>query len=77
MFDSLAGELVPYDQAYESGFEDMRRRIPNLERIRQLIGYKPTKTLDQMLRTIIETEAQKTKKPPKARFELRSTLRPV
>jgi UDP-glucose 4-epimerase len=41
--------LIPYDQAYESGFEDMSRRIPDLSRIRHLIGYRPTKTLDEIL----------------------------
>ena len=42
-------QLVPYHEAYESGFEDMPRRIPDLRRIRRLIGYKPTKSLDEML----------------------------
>jgi len=32
---------IPYDQAYEEGFEDMLRRVPDLTRIHQLIGYKP------------------------------------
>ncbi len=41
--------LIPYDQAYESGFEDMSRRVPDLSRIRHLIGYRPTKTLDEIL----------------------------
>jgi|SRR5579863_772777 len=45
--------MIPYDQAYESGFEDMHRRIPNLARIRQIIGYRPTKTLNQMLESIV------------------------
>jgi UDP-glucose 4-epimerase len=44
--------LIPYHEAYESGFEDMSRRIPNLSRIRQLIGYRPTKTLDEILLAI-------------------------
>jgi UDP-glucose 4-epimerase len=44
--------LLPYDQAYEAGFEDMPRRIPDLRRIRQLIGYSQTKTLDDMLAAI-------------------------
>jgi UDP-glucose 4-epimerase len=44
--------LIPYHEAYESGFEDMPRRIPNLSRIRQLIGYRPTKTLDEILLAI-------------------------
>ncbi len=45
-------ELIPYHLAYESGFEDMSRRIPDLSRIRNLIAYRPTKTLDEMLLAI-------------------------
>jgi len=45
---------VPYDQAYESGFEDMPRRVPDLGRIRDLIGYRPRVSLDEILRLVIE-----------------------
>jgi UDP-glucose 4-epimerase len=45
--------VVPYDQAYEEGFEDMRRRMPDITRINQLIGWKPEKTLDQTLDEVI------------------------
>jgi UDP-glucose 4-epimerase len=45
---------VPYDQAYESGFEDMPRRIPELSKIRDLIGYEPRVSLDEILRLVIE-----------------------
>jgi UDP-glucose 4-epimerase len=45
--------FVPYDQAYESGFEDMQRRLPDLTKIREFIGYRPTLSLDQMLERII------------------------
>lgn len=43
---------IPYDKAYEEGFEDMPRRVPDLRRIRTLIGYKPSKSLDEMLEAI-------------------------
>jgi len=46
--------LVPYDQAYEEGFEDMPRRVPSLERIREAIGYVPKSTLDAILRRVID-----------------------
>lgn len=46
--------LVPYSDAYEEGFEDMLRRIPDITRIHNLIGYRPTKTLDQILDRVIE-----------------------
>ncbi len=45
--------LVPYDQAYESGFEDMPRRLPDLTKINRLIGYQPTVDLDEILRRVI------------------------
>ena len=45
--------LVPYDRAYEEGFEDMRRRIPDLSRIRALIGYEPTMDLKNILNEVI------------------------
>jgi UDP-glucose 4-epimerase len=46
-----ASEIVtiPYDQAYESGFEDMPRRVPDLTRIRALIGYEPRVQLDEII----------------------------
>ena len=46
--------LVPYDQAYEAGFEDMSRRAPDLGRIREAIGWEPWITLETTLRDIIE-----------------------
>jgi UDP-glucose 4-epimerase len=45
---------IPYDQAYESGFEDMPRRVPDLTKIRALIGYEPRVSLDEILRLVIE-----------------------
>jgi UDP-glucose 4-epimerase len=40
---------IPYDQAYESGFEDMPRRVPDLTKIRALIGYEPRVVLDEVI----------------------------
>jgi len=48
--------LVPYDQAYEAGFEDMPRRVPDLTRIAGLVGYAPTLDLDGILATVIEDQ---------------------
>ena len=47
-------KLVPYDEAYESGFEDMPRRVPDLTRIEGLIGYKATLQLDEILTQVID-----------------------
>ena len=45
--------FVPYEQAFEAGFEDMRRRVPSIAKIRQCIGWEPKYTLDETLRDVI------------------------
>jgi UDP-glucose 4-epimerase len=45
---------VPYDEAYEAGFEDMPRRVPDIGKIAALIGYQPRVDLDETLRRVIE-----------------------
>jgi UDP-glucose 4-epimerase len=45
--------FVPYDEAYEEGFEDMPRRVPDTSKISQLVGFKPEMTLDGILETVI------------------------
>ncbi len=47
-------EFVPYAVAYGRPIEDMMRRVPNTQRIRQLIGWQPKTNLDQTLRIIVE-----------------------
>ena len=44
---------IPYDQAYEAGFEDMPRRVPDIAKIRALVGYEPTVELDEILTRVI------------------------
>jgi UDP-glucose 4-epimerase len=46
-------KIVPYDQAYEAGFEDMPRRVPDLGKIRALTGYQPKVELDEILDRVI------------------------
>jgi UDP-glucose 4-epimerase len=46
--------LVPYDQAYEAGFEDMPRRVPDIRKIAALIGYQPQVDLEEILDRVIE-----------------------
>jgi UDP-glucose 4-epimerase len=46
--------FVPYDEAYEEGFEDMMRRVPNISKVRELIGYSPKIGLDGILDSIVE-----------------------
>jgi UDP-glucose 4-epimerase len=48
--------LIPYDQAYEAGFEDMPRRVPDLGKINAAVGYAPTVDLDEILTRVIAHE---------------------
>jgi UDP-glucose 4-epimerase len=45
---------IPYDQAYEAGFEDMPRRVPDLGKINKLIGYTPKVKLDEIIDRVVE-----------------------
>jgi UDP-glucose 4-epimerase len=47
-------ELVPYDRAYEEGFEDMLRRVPDTSKLRALTGYEPRVQLDEILDRVID-----------------------
>jgi UDP-glucose 4-epimerase len=53
---------VPYEEAYAPGFEDMRRRVPDLTKVHALIGYEPQYTLDDTLRRVISFEREQMKK---------------
>jgi UDP-glucose 4-epimerase len=44
---------VPYSQAYEEGFEDMPRRVPDISKVAALVGFQPRKTLDEILQSVI------------------------
>ena len=46
--------FVPYDEAYEEGFEDMPRRIPDISKVNKLVAFKPEKRLDEILEVVIE-----------------------
>lgn len=56
---------VPYDEAYAPGFEDMRRRVPDLEKIHQLIDYEPHYSLDETIRRVILFEREQIVKQSK------------
>ena len=53
-----SSEIVfqPYEEVYEAGFEDMPRRLPNISKIQQLVGYQPTRNLMEMLGAVIAYE---------------------
>ena len=46
--------FVPYDEAYEEGFEDMPRRIPDISKVNRLVGFRPEMNLEGILRTVID-----------------------
>lgn len=46
--------FVPYNEAYEEGFEDMPRRVPDITKINNLVGFRPTMTLDGILQSVID-----------------------
>ncbi|MBX3293932.1 MAG: GDP-mannose 4,6-dehydratase [Acidobacteria bacterium] len=45
---------ISYDEVYGEGFEDMQRRVPSLEKAGRLLGYKPTRTLDDIINDVAE-----------------------
>jgi UDP-glucose 4-epimerase len=66
---------IPYDEAYPPGFEDMQRRVPDLTRVGSLLGFRPTRTLDDILTDVIEelrrkSEAKARKAPLVAEMPL-------
>ena len=47
---------IPYDVAYEVGFEDMERRVPDITKIRDAVGWEPTLTLEQTISDVLAFE---------------------
>jgi UDP-glucose 4-epimerase len=45
--------FVPYDEAYEEGFEDMPRRVPDISKVNALVGFRPEMSLDGILQSVI------------------------
>ena len=45
-------QFIPYEEAYGEGFEDMQRRVPSLEKAKRLIGYQPTRSLDDIINDV-------------------------
>jgi UDP-glucose 4-epimerase len=54
-------QFIPYEEAYGEGFEDMRRRVPSLEKARRLIGYQPTRTLEDIINDVADQFRQELK----------------
>lgn len=56
-------QRIPYEQVYGSSFEDMRRRVPDLTKIRKFVGYRPQVSLDQLLEVTIRETCEQIGKP--------------
>jgi UDP-glucose 4-epimerase len=57
---STAGvTFIPYEEAYGPGFEDMRARMPNIEKIHEAIGFEPKTSLDEILDVVVEDIRQR------------------
>ena len=52
-------EIVPYDEAYAPGFEDMQRRVPSIARINALLGWEATRSLEEILDDIVAWERER------------------
>ena len=50
---------IPYDEAYEEGFEDMMRRVPDISKIQALIDYQPTLDIRQILEQVIQEQTSR------------------
>jgi UDP-glucose 4-epimerase len=57
---------VPYEEAYEEGFEDMARRVPDISKIHKLLGFVPRTSLDDIIRSIIAFQQAQNAAQPKA-----------
>jgi UDP-glucose 4-epimerase len=62
-------KLVPYEEAYEQGFEDMARRVPDLTKLKKLIGYEPKVDLDGIISKIQQYELEAAKREKKSSHE--------
>jgi len=57
-------EHVPYEEAYEEGYEDMPRRVPDISKIHALIGFEPTMSLDHIIQSVAESAHQEAPRRP-------------
>lgn len=48
--------LVPYSEAYQAGFEDMMRRVPDVSKLERLTGFKPMTPLDEIIRDVVDDQ---------------------
>jgi UDP-glucose 4-epimerase len=61
-------EFVPYDKAYEPGFEDMMRRVPNVDKLHALTGFRPQTSLNEIIDRVTTFFREKNSRPANARM---------
>ena len=54
---------MPYDEAYETGFEDMQRRYPETAKIEALTGCSPARPIEEIVRDVVDHERQRVDSP--------------
>ncbi|MEP6850680.1 MAG: NAD-dependent epimerase/dehydratase family protein [Acidobacteriota bacterium] len=62
--------FVPYSEAYGEGFEDMRRRVPSLVKAKRLIGYQPTRSLENIINDVADEFRREV---PEAKFDVQQS----
>jgi UDP-glucose 4-epimerase len=70
-------EYVPYDQAYEPGFEDMLRRVPCLDKLERLISFRPRTRLTEIVDRVVDYFRKKVDEECALRTDPRRTDRPL
>jgi UDP-glucose 4-epimerase len=65
---SSAIEFIPYDKAYEPGFEDMMRRVPNVDKLHALTGFRPQTSLNEIIDRVTTFFREKNSRPASAKM---------
>ena len=74
---SSSVEYIPYEKAYEEGYEDMPRRVPDTSKIRALIGFRPTMSLEEIIRNVVDSRSAPSPAPMKAARGRKKRLAPA
>lgn len=61
--------LMPYEQVYKDGFEDMARRVPDLSKIKAAIGYSPSMNIEAIINSVVQYHRQTTKLKPHGEYD--------
>ncbi|MBI2104129.1 MAG: GDP-mannose 4,6-dehydratase [Candidatus Omnitrophica bacterium] len=69
-------EYIPYEEAYEEGYEDMPRRVPDTAKLRALIGFAPTMNLEEIIHSVVESIGRTAPAAPPRAKTIRRRRRP-